>query len=121
MDKKKIIDITNCGYNGSALPFGEISSRFKLIDNDTASVFVPESSDAAAIAEEFFSGSFSRKLFRNASKYCVNIYVNEYKNLLSEGQIIEISDNFAVLINENLYSRESGLNIHEASGDAFII
>lgn len=121
LDKKKIIDITNCGYNGSALPFGEISSRFKLIDNDTATVFVPENSDAAAIAEEFFSGNFSRKLFRSASKYCVNIYVNEYKNLLAEGQIIEISDNFAVLINENLYSLESGLNIHEASGDAFII
>ena len=82
--------------------------RFKLIDNDTASVFVPENSDAAAIAEEFFSGNFSRKLFRSAAKYCVNIYVNEYKNLLSEGQIIEISDNFAVLINENLYSRGSG-------------
>lgn len=103
------------------LPFGEISARFKLIDSDTASVFIPSDEKSKELADSFYSEDFSKALFRKASAYCVNIYTNEFHKLISEGNAIQISDNFAVLTNENLYSSESGLKIYEISGDAFII
>lgn len=121
LDKKKIVDISNNGYLGSMLPFGEISARFKLIDSDTASVFIPSDENSKELADSFYSEDFSKALFRKASAYCVNIYTNEFHKLISEGNAIQISDNFAVLTNENLYSSESGLKIYEISGDAFII
>lgn len=121
LDKKGILDITAQGLNGSMLPFEEIASRFKLIESDTSTVLIPENDEAKEFAENFFSGKISKTLFRRASKYCVNVYINEFSRLIDDGNAIKISESLAILTNPNLYSSESGLKINENGGDALFL
>ena len=92
-----------------------VSDEFKVIDSDQHQVLIP-SQAGEELTAAIRAGYRSRKLMREASKYCVSLYNYEYAALLKSGKAIACDD-MAVLDRAECYSDGVGLII-PVSGDA---
>lgn len=116
LDSKEILE--KMGSN--ALPFEAVSNEFRLIENDTYTVYIPWN-DGASLVEELKGGARSKSLFRKLSGYSVQIYPQPYKELVDAGDIQVLEGDFAVLTNMSLYSTETGLSLHAEYGKGLFI
>lgn len=96
-------------------PFIEVADRFKLIKDDTISVFIPQAWDTEEVdmlrdlSERIRNGYASRQDMRKAGSYTVSIYPDKYKSLLDAGKLVQVADDYAVLIDLSVYDKEKGL------------
>ena len=104
LDKENIISLCQ------TMPFKEIAEKFKLIKENTKSVFIPFDENAKQIEQRILSGEKSRALFRKAGKYIVNVYDADYKKMSASQKIKIIDESLAVLADLNLYDSSTGLN-----------
>ena len=69
LDKKKIMDEFQRGvYN-----FSTASKKFKLIDEHTVTIFIPQEEDAKQLLKEIRYKGYTKSLMRKAGQYCVNV------------------------------------------------
>lgn len=108
-DAKHILDLHEKGFDGSQLPFQEISRRFKLIDTQTYTIFIQTSDNLELINLLKYCEVITRTLIRKLSQYSVNVYPGTLKELLQTGSVELIRDEYYVLSDETLYDRETGL------------
>lgn len=101
-DKKGIINgLTN-------LEFESVAQKFKLIENDTKSLYICTEENKKEI-DDLRHGNYSKELFRNLQKYVVNLYERDFKKL-DEACAVEYVDNsFYVLTDSKYYSEKSGI------------
>lgn len=66
-------------------PFADLSDAFRLIQNDTKSVFIPLDDAALSIVKELVQGRRSRRLMRQAAGYIVQVYRGDWEALLASG------------------------------------
>ncbi|MEG2380384.1 MAG: CRISPR-associated helicase Cas3' [Oscillospiraceae bacterium] len=115
VDKNGVIKAFNEGIDGCSLPFEQVASKFRLIDDITKSVLIPIGDEAEsltnAIENALKNGDTIGGYLRKASKYMVNIYDSEYKRLCNKNVILPIGDkkDLAVLACLDYYSDETGL------------
>ena len=103
-DKKGIMkNIEKCN-------FSKISKDFKLIENNTKTVYVP-TTDNNTYIEDLRNGRYSKELFRNLQHFSVNLYDYEFKKLDDVGAIEIIDNDFFVLANNEYYSKDTGIII----------
>lgn len=101
-DKK---DIINGLIN---LEFESVAQKFKLIENDTKSLYICTEENKKEI-DDLRHGNYSKELFRNLQKYVVNLYERDF-NKLDEACGIEYIDNsFYVLSDNKYYSDKTGI------------
>ena len=89
--------------------FKTVAETFKLIDEDTVTVYIPTAENRELISQ-LRVGVRSRKLFRELGYYAVNIYRRHYRAL--EHAMEKISggaEGFDVLADASLYNSERGL------------
>lgn len=108
LDNKEIIkDIDEMGQN-LHFPFESISQKFKLIEDDTVSIIIPDDEKAKKLIDEarhsLFPGSYARLL----QGYTVNIFKYEFKNI---NKVVEcgVADIYNVLMDTDMYDGETGL------------
>ena len=96
--------------------FRTASEQFRFIDDAAQSLFVPWSDKGERLEEEIRSPAFDeniafrRNVLRRAQRFMVPVYENVFRSMI--GTDIElINDNFAVLVNRDLYSDQIGLDI----------
>ena len=114
LDKHQIMALFDgAGFDG--LPFEEVESRYRLIENTQRSVIVP-ADDAAnrAIADLEFAEN-AGGIARTLQQYSVQVPRQGFDALEKKGAIYfaqahKFGDAFAVLANMELYSKRSGLN-----------
>ena len=113
-DKKGIMNTIKTSF----FPYKTVSERFRLIENDTRTVYIPIGA-GADLAERFRNGERTRELFRKLGQYGVSIYSNDYDELIFAGAIepMEGADS-AILRDLNLYDERMGLSTEVDCGAA---
>lgn len=116
LDTKNIVDAFEDGIRTLSFPFETVSKEFRLIEEGTKTVLIPLESKAKEIEENLRLGNYNKQLMRDAGRFCVNIYEHEYEELFNLGNIEEVLNGFAILIDTEQYEEEGGLQIKTEMG-----
>lgn len=88
--------------------FKTVANDFKMIDNDTKTVYIP-TEDNKNLISELRNRKYTKELFRKLEQYAVNLYSWEFKKL-DEASAIEIVDGeFYILADSKYYSEKTGM------------
>ncbi len=101
------------GIKLPSIPFADVAARFRVIDEGTHPVIVPDSrneSDLRALREGVATFGAMRRLAR----YAVNLYDNDIKAL--RGAVKLISGDTYELLDRALYREDTGLNASDEGG-----
>lgn len=117
LDKEGILEL----HNKESMPFKDIAKKFKLIQEDTKSIFIPFDETARDIEQKLLDGEISLSLLRKANRYMVNVYLGLYKEMLATQKIKVIDESIAILIDLDIYDSKTGLTqeIEEGTGIFF--
>ena len=101
------------------LAFQTIAEQFKLIDNDSKTIYIPLG-EGEALVQRLQTGERSRTLFRKLGQYGVSIYETEFKALADAGDILPVDsgkgEDLWVLVNTRLYDERTGLSLNPEYG-----
>ena len=100
--------------------FATVGKEFKLIEQNTKTILIPVEERAKEIAEELKLKGASKRLIREAGKYCVNVYDNLFRKMYGAGMFVgvseELKEEFFVLKDCSNYSDETGLQVNVELG-----
>jgi CRISPR-associated endonuclease/helicase Cas3 len=116
LDKNNAVGLFNDGVNTLSLPFKEVAKKFRLIEHNTRSVFIPYDA-AEVLLTRFRNGERSRELFRAAQQYSVSLYDSDLSKLDELGAIEHIDEEVLVL-QEQYYSERYGVSLSPEGGMA---
>lgn len=108
LDQHRVLDSFERGLNGCGLPFEKVAERFRLIDQETHTVYIPLA-EAAPLIGQLRSGQFSRNLFRNLGQYGVALYPDQFQKLLDAGALTRLPSGDGILEDISLYDPVFGL------------
>lgn len=97
------------------LPFEQVAKAFRIIHEEKRPVLIlsagtdAERQRLGSVASAIREGHATRKMFRLARQYTVDVYTSAYEALLADGSAEEIMDGYAVLRNDSRYDEEKGL------------
>lgn len=110
LDKKKVMDEFQRGvYN-----FSTASKKFKLIDEHTVTIFIPQEEDAKQLLKEIRYKGYTKSLMRKAGQYCVSVYTGNYDKLAASGMLRPVSEDIEdlyELCSDDGYTEEYGLRL----------
>ncbi len=116
-DKSEIMKAIKEGISGCQLPFKQIAERFRLIDENTFTVYISVG-EGKELISRLREGERSRELYRKAGMYSVSIYENRFNALINAGAAEPFGDDAAILTDLSLYSDEKGLATDVRDGSA---
>lgn len=116
-DKSGVIAASEKGISGCGLPFEWIAKEFKLIDQNTFTVYISVG-EGKELISRLREGERSRELYRKAGMYSVSIYENHFNALINAGAAEPFGDDAAILTDLSLYSEEKGLATDVSDGSA---
>ena len=116
-DKSGVIAASEKGISGCGLPFEWIAKEFKLIDQNTFTVYISVG-EGKELISRLREGERSRELYRKAGMYSVSIYENHFNALINAGAAEPFGDDAAILTDLSLYSDEKGLATDVRVGSA---
>lgn len=116
-DKSEIMKAIKEGISGCQLPFKQIAERFRLIDENTFTVYISVG-EGKELISRLREGERSRELYRKAGMYSVSIYENHFNALINAGAAEPFGDDAAILTDLSLYSEEKGLATDVSDGSA---
>ncbi|OON91534.1 MAG: hypothetical protein ATN33_00925 [Epulopiscium sp. Nele67-Bin001] len=96
--------------------FKTIANDFKLIDNDTQMVIIPND-DIATEIKSIKTYGITRQTLRKLSLYAVNVYEHQLKALCVE----MICDGIYLLLDMGQYNQVTGLQVEVEEGDGIFI
>ena len=112
LDVKQILD------GERACSFQSTAKAFRLIDDDSCTVYVPNEENTKDISQ-LRAGAYSRALIRRLGRSGVNVYRHEYEKLVSAGVVEDHKeDGFGILIQADQYAPKCGLSTE--AEDAFL-
>jgi CRISPR-associated endonuclease/helicase Cas3 len=134
LDEKEILPKLERDKGRFSFPFKQIASEFRLIDQNTKMLLIPNerledemeqdsnSNDKARIiAEKLRNGEMSRTLLRTAGLHSVNVYDHQFNELYRSGQIELVDEEIAILRDEKLYHKRMGLRIIVTEGTGWFL
>lgn len=101
--------------------FATVEREFKLIDENTVTVFVNQEEDAQEVIQDLKNKGFTKSGMRRAVQYCVNLYKQEFEKYNDAGMLKLVSEDikdFYELTDLEQYSEETGLNLEVDCGMA---
>ena len=120
LDKKDIMEEFHQGkYN-----FAKVAKEFRLIEQDTKTIFICKEPEAEEILDEIKTKGTSKERMRRAGQYCVQIYGNFFDELNGAGMLQLVSEDiqeFYELVSMNQYSEDYGLNYEMDDGIAIFV
>ncbi len=108
LDQYEIIDILEDGLHGCSLPLKTVAERFRLISENTKTVYVCNENSEDLI-DRFRRGERSRDLFRRLGQFGVAIYEKHYLELNDKGKIEIIDEDSAILLDGSVYDSDTGI------------
>lgn len=116
-DKSGVMTASEKGISGCGLPFEWIAKEFKLIDQNTFTVYISVG-EGKELISRLREGERSRELYRKAGMYSVSIYENHFNALINAGAAEPFGEDAAFLTDCSLYSDEKGLSTDVDGGNA---
>lgn len=101
------------------LAFNDISSKFKLIEDNGITVYIPIG-EGKKLVDELVHFGPNRKLLRKLGQYAVTIRKNQYDKLSMKCSFERIDENTAVLMSTQFYDEHMGLSLSEDCGEALL-
>ena len=95
-----------------AFEFKTVSENFKIIDNNTKTLYIPTPDNKAEI-EALRKGNYSRELFRKLQQYSLNLYNYDFEKLNDISAVEVVDGTFYILANPDYYDNKTGLIIPE--------
>ena len=119
LDKKDIFNRLNtCGFS---FPFAEIAKDFRIIDEATKDILVPNNEKSEELARRLRNEDISRELLRKLSPYTVSVYKWQFDAMKNSGQLEIINDNLAILIDVGVYDEKTGLPMKDEGAKGVFI
>ncbi len=117
----KSLDAQNILQLEAKLFFRTVAEKFKVIDDNSLTVYIPMDDNAEDI-RLLRLGEYSRGLLRRLGRTAVNLPQYEFEALVENGVIeSHAQDGFGILLNPEAYSRECGLDVNSEGGAALFI
>lgn len=121
LDKKDILG----EFRKGRFPFAKVSREFKIIEENTKTIFINGEQAADEILTRLKYEGFTKRLMRQAGQFCINVYDNEFQKLFAAGMLQEITEDmkedFFLLRTEEQYTEEMGLVLDVEFGRAVIL
>lgn len=92
--------------------FRTASSRFSIIDDSKQKSIIVRYGASSGLIDQLGRTGPNRSLMRQLQRYTVNIYLNQFTELLKRGDIEEVHPNIFALSTEMLYSKFTGLLVN---------
>lgn len=124
LDKKKILEMFKNPKLQFAYNFTGVAKEFKLIEEDTKTIFIHCEPEADDILQQIKQQGYTKAVMRKAGQYCVQVYENEFEKLNGAGMLRPVSENikdFYELISEEQYTEDMGLDLGVDSGMAILM
>lgn len=106
-------------YSGM-LPFATVSERFHFIHGDTRTVYI-QNKDSKSMLDAVRFGYASRDTYRKLGQYAVSLMRLQFDNYVRCGFIERIDESSGTLVQENLYSMETGLKLDSDIGEGLFV
>lgn len=117
LDKKQIMQ----QWEKEGLIFAKIARQFRLIEQDTRTIFIPKEEEAKQILEILQQRGTTRGLLRKAGQYCVNVYQNLFDKMNQAGMLLpvweDLKEELFVLRDCKDYSEKQGLQVRMELGE----
>ena len=113
LDSKQVLASLRAGVE-----YRTVAERFRLIENDERTVFVPYGEGKALVALLEKWENITRGLMRRAGQYAVSVRAGLFAELCAAGAIEPISEDAAVLRDMTLYDGNTGLALDAERGKA---
>lgn len=116
LDQKEILNQIERGVKaGLSIPFASIAEQFRVIESPTLTVLIPNDGGANPESRSLIvalrNGARSRELIRKAGLHSVSVYPKQFELLLGAGALEILDEELAVLRDETLYTKDTGLHI----------
>ncbi len=111
LDEKNIVDLLDPRQNDikeCSMAFRTAAARFRLIDESTHAIVVPYN-DGAAMIDSLKTNGPDWRLLRKLQRYSVNIYDQEFDQMLKRGSLLEASPGVFTLMSDADYRPHIGL------------
>lgn len=112
LDRKGIMDMLEERKHELAFPFREIASQFRIIESPTEALIIPWDDSCQNLLERakhtLYLGGFARKF----QPYVVQLYPEEFTQLVRAGLVASIGGVFYYLTDARLYDSLLGLQGH---------
>lgn len=119
-DKSGAVQALRNGIAGCGFPFETVARDFHLIEDTSRTVYIPLE-NGKALCNRLLDGFATKRDYRRAGQYGVNVYENHYRALDLAGALLPLSSDSAVLADTGLYSPKTGLSLTAESGKAFFL
>ncbi len=126
LDTNAVVRAFSEGISGCDMPFRTVAEKFRLIDQNTYTVYIPYG-DGAELIERLRDGECSRSLYRELGQYAVSVYEQHFQLLYKAGALLTarevpaLDSGSAILTDMTLYSRSMGLTLEPETGKAEFI
>lgn len=126
LDRQGIIEAFTQGIGGCEFPFRTVAEKFRLIDRNTYTIYIPYG-EGTALLRRLQDGECSRDLYRKLGRYAVSVYDKHYQALYNAGALLTarevpvLDEDSAILTDLTLYSETMGLSLEPETGKAEFI
>ena len=112
-------------FRGTSFSFEEAAKEFKLIEQNTRTIFIPRTEEAAELVRRVRERGITRQLMREAGQFCVNVYEDDFQNmwdadLLESAPLFQDTKDYFVLRKTDWYHDDIGLEMNVECGQAII-
>ena len=117
LDKKNIMG----QFKGIKCNFLKVAEDFKMIENDTKTVFIPVEEEAQDLLQQLKYQGFTKTSMRKAGQYSVTLYDDVIEKMKDAGMIELVAENINVLYelkDKERYTEEFGLDLNIENGMA---
>jgi CRISPR-associated endonuclease/helicase Cas3 len=109
LDEYQILADLSEGIRSGDYPFRRIEEKFKIIKDEMESIIVPWNEEADRIINQLRYREYPGSAARKAQRYTIQIHRPILNNLLTNGAVERIRDQYHVLINRDIYKDDIGL------------
>ena len=126
LDKQGVIKAFTQGIEGCEFPFRTVAEKFRLIDRNTYTVYIPYG-EGADLLRRLQDGECSKGLYRKLGRYAVSVYDKHFQALYNAGALLTarevpaLDSDSAILTDLTLYSETMGLSLEPETGKAEFI
>lgn len=109
LDAKDIISLLNPDLQECSISFRTAAERFRIIDDSLQKTILIRYGEGEKLIDLLKSTGPDRWLLRKLQRYTVNVYNNEFAEMLKRGSVEEIYSNMFAITSSSEYSKEIGL------------
>ena len=123
LDKQGVIKAFTQGIEGCEFPFRTVAEKFRLIDQNTYTIYISYG-EGTALIQRLQDGECSRELYRKLGRYAVSVYDKHFQALYHTGALLTVpalDSDSAILTDMGLYNELMGLSLEADSGKAEFI